>query len=130
MVLDSSAVVAILQNEPEAARLVEALEREPVRRMSVASLVESSIVMQGRYGDAGDREFDVFVQRARVDLLPVSEEHAEAAREAFRRFGRGRHPAALNYGDCFAYALATTLGESLLFIGEDFGKTDVDQALW
>lgn len=128
MILDTSAVVAVLKGEPEAERLIAALEDDPVRRMSAASLVEAAIVMQARYGDAGEREVDVFVQRSRVDIVPVTEEQTDLARGAFRRFGKGRHPAGLNYGDCFAYALATALGEPLLFIGEDFSKTDVVQA--
>lgn len=128
MILDTSAVVAVLQSEPVSERLVVALDDNPVRRISAVSLVEAAIVMQARYGDAGEREVDIFVQRLRVDVLPVTEEQAELARGAFRRFGKGRHRAGLNFGDCFAYALAVALGEPLLFVGDDFGKTDVDQA--
>jgi ribonuclease VapC len=87
--------------------------------------VETAIVMQARYGDRGEGEVDVFVQRAGVDVVPVMLDHAEIARSAYRRFGKGRHPAALNFGDCFAYALAILLGEPLLFVGEEFSRTDV-----
>ncbi|HUP02274.1 MAG TPA: type II toxin-antitoxin system VapC family toxin [Gemmatimonadota bacterium] len=125
MVLDTSAVIAVLQNEPEAPRLAEALEAEPVRRWSAASLVEAGIVMQARYGDHGEREVDLFAQRLDVDVVPVMVDHAEIARSAFRRYGKRRHPAGLNFGDCFSYALAIALGEPLLFVGTDFGHTDV-----
>ena len=125
MVIDTSAIVAMLQGEPEAARLVAALETDSTRRLSAATLVESGIVMQARYGDHGEREVDLLVQRARIDVIAVTREHAELARVAFRRFGKGRHAAGLNFGDCFAYALSTALGEPLLFVGEDFARTDV-----
>lgn len=125
MVLDTSAVIAIIQNEPLADRLIAVVERDPVRRMSAASLVEAGILLQARYGDHGERELDLLVQRVRVEIIPVTEEHAEIARRCFRRFGKGRHPAALNFGDCFSYALAIALGEALLFVGDDFSRTDV-----
>jgi ribonuclease VapC len=125
MILDTSAVIAVLQNEESAPRLVEALENEPVRRMSAANLVEAGIILQARFGDHGERELDLFVQRAHVEIIAVTEEHAEYARSAYRRFGRGRHAAGLNFGDCFAYALARALDEPLLFVGDDFGQTDV-----
>lgn len=125
MVVDTSAIVAILQREPEAARLVTALEADPARRLSAATLVEAGIVMQARYGDHGEREVDLLLERARIDVIPVAREHAELARDAFRRYGKGRHVAGLNFGDCFAYALAIALGEPLLFVGDDFSRTDV-----
>lgn len=125
MILDTSAVIAVLQNEESAPRLVAALENEPVRRMSAATLVEAGIILQARFGDHGERELDLFVQRAHVEIIPVTEEHAEYARSAYRRFGRGRHAAGLNFGDCFAYALARALDEPLLSVGEDFARTDV-----
>lgn len=125
MVIDTSAVLAILQNESAAERLAAALEEAPVKRMSAATLVECGLVLQARYGDHGERELDLFVQRAGVEIIPFTEEHAELARRAYRRFGRGRHPAGLNYGDCFSYALARALDEPLLFVGDDFSKTDV-----
>lgn len=125
MVLDSSAVLTILQNEPPAGRLIAALETAGSGWISAASLVESAIVMQVRYGDPGEREVDVLLQQAGVDVVPVMADHAEVARSAYRRFGKGRHPAGLNFGDCFSYALSVLLGEPLLFVGDDFGRTDV-----
>lgn len=125
VVLDTSAVVALLQGEPDAPRILEALERASWRVLSAATLVEAGIVLQARYGDHGERELDLLLQRAGVEVVPVTPEHAELARGAFRRFGKGRHPAGLNFGDCFAYALAVALDQPLLFTGADFGGTDV-----
>jgi ribonuclease VapC len=100
------------------------VEAVAARRISAAALAEAGIVLQARYGDHGERELDVFVQRARIDIVPVREDHAEIARSGFRRFGKGRHRAGLNFGDCFSYALAIALGEPLLFVGTDVGLTD------
>lgn len=91
--------------------------------MSVATFLEISIVIETRFGAAGQRDVDLFVERAGIELVDV--EQAKVARRAFNRYGRGRHAAGLNLGDCFAYALATVLGEPLLFKGDDFSKTDV-----
>lgn len=129
MILDTSAVIAVLQNEPLAPELVAVLQNAPIKRMSAASLVEAGVILQARYGDHGERELDLFVQRANLEIVPVTQEHAEYARSAYRRFGRGRHAAGLNFGDCFAYALARALDEPLLFVGEDFAQTDVRAAL-
>jgi ribonuclease VapC len=128
MVIDSSAIIAILQNEPGAENLIDALLDAAVRRLSAANLLAAAIVMQARYGDAGEREVDVLLQRLGIDVVPVTPQHAEIARSAYRRYGKGRHPAGLNFGDCFAYALSKAMGESLLFVGEDFGQTDVQRA--
>ena len=125
MVLDTSALVAILQEEPGHQALTRAIRDAPLRRLSAATLVEAGIVMQGRHGDAGSRELDALLTRAVPEVVPVTAAHAGLAREAFRRFGKGRHPAGLNYGDCFSYALAVALAEPLLFVGDDFGRTDV-----
>jgi ribonuclease VapC len=125
VVLDTSAVLALLQGEKEADRILAALADAEVRRVSAATVVEAGIVLQARYGDHGERELDLFLQRAEVEVIPFSEEHATVARQAFRRFGKGRHPAALNFGDCFAYALAVVLDHPLLFVGADFSATDV-----
>ncbi|HUF11093.1 MAG TPA: type II toxin-antitoxin system VapC family toxin [Rhodothermales bacterium] len=127
MVVDTSAVIAILQDEPGSNELVETLIGSAVRRVSAANLLESAMVMQARYGDAGEGEVDVLFQRLRVEIVPVTAQHAEIARSAFRRYGKGRHPAGLNFGDCFAYALSKAMAEPLLFVGEDFGLTDVDR---
>jgi ribonuclease VapC len=125
MVLDTSALIAILCDEPEAPAIESAIELDPVRLLSAASLVEASIVIEARYGSAGGRELDLLINKARMEVVSVDAEQAELAREAYRRYGRGRHAAALNFGDCFAYALASFRGEPLLFKGEDFSKTDL-----
>lgn len=128
MVIDTSALLAILQDEPERRAFNEAIEAAASRAISVASWVEVSMVIETRTGAEGLRDLDLFVDRARIEITPVDVEQGKAARRAFSRFGKGRHPAGLNYGDCFAYALASHLGEPLLFKGEDFGKTDVTPA--
>ena len=129
MIIDSSALLAILYREPDAARFEQLIATTPNCRMSVANALEASIVVEGRGGaEAGD-EFDAFLQSAGIELTPVTTEHLVAARRAWRRFGKGNHAAALNFGDCFAYALAETTGESLLFKGNDFTRTDIPPAL-
>ena len=125
MVIDTSAVLAILQDEPERRRFAESIEAADTRWMSAATWVESSIVVEARYGSDGLRDFDRLMERIAVEIVPVDLEQARAAREAFRRFGKGRHPAGLNFGDCFSYALARMLGEPLLFKGTDFSQTDL-----
>jgi ribonuclease VapC len=128
MVIDTSAVLALLWNEPDAARLLDAIEADLLRRISAASVVESGIVAQARHGDPGERELDVLLQRLSADVVPVTAEQAEVARYAFRKYGKGRHSAGLNYGDCFSYALAIVADEPLLFTGADFSQTDVRKA--
>jgi ribonuclease VapC len=125
MVIDTSALLAILLDEPERRAFNEAIETADSRGMSVATLVELSIVIESRFGAEGLRDLDLFVQQAGIDLVDVDLEQAQVARRGFSRFGRGRHPAGLNYGDCFGYALAIVRGEPLLFKGEDFSQTDV-----
>ena len=125
MVIDTSAIAAILFNEPDAAALEGKIADDPVRLMSAATFLEATIVIEARLGDPGGREFDLWLHRAEIEILPVDAEQADMARRAWRRFGRGRHPAGLNYGDCFSYALAATHDEPLLFKGDDFTKTDV-----
>lgn len=126
MVIDTSAMVAILEGEAERRMFIEAIEAADSRLMSTATFVEISIIVETRHGAEGMRDLDLFLKRAGIEFVAVDEEQAHAARRAFTRFGKGRHPAALNYGDCFAYALASTAGEPLLFKGEDFAKTDVE----
>ena len=128
MIVDSSAVLAILFNEPDARRHAGAIMAASPCRMSVANVLEASIVVERRGGAAAAHELDTLLERAEVELVPVTIEHLEAARRAWRRFGKGNHPAALNFGDCFAYALASTTREPLLFKGEDFSRTDIDAA--
>ena len=125
MVIDTSALLAILQDEPERRAFNEAIEGAGSRLMSTATFVEVSIVVESRYGAEGLHDLDLFVDQAGIELVAVDAEQAKVARRAFSRFGKGRHPAGLNYGDCFAYALAVALGEPLLFKGEDFPQTDV-----
>jgi len=129
MVIDTSALLAILQDEPERRAFNEAIEAADARRLSVVSFVELSIVIDTRFGAAGQRDLDLFLERAGVELVPVDTEQARVARHAYSRFGRGRHAAGLNFGDCFSYALARVLGEPLLFKGDDFSRTDAMAAL-
>jgi ribonuclease VapC len=126
MVIDTSAVLAILQNEPERRRFNEAIETADTRSMSTASFVESSMILESRYGADGVRDFDLFISKAQITLAPVDTEQAQLARRAFRVYGKGRHPAGLNFGDCFSYALAKSLDEPLLYKGEDFLQTDIE----
>jgi ribonuclease VapC len=126
MVLDTSAILAILQDEPERRKFNEAIEAAESRSLSTASFVECSMIVESRYGADGIRDLDLFIAKAQVSLIPVDEEQAELARRAFRKYGKGRHPAGLNFGDCFSYALAQALDEALLFKGNDFSQTDVE----
>lgn len=125
MVIDTSAIVAILFGEPEAETFEAAIDRDPIRLLSAGNLLELAIVVGRRFGDPGDRELDLLVAKASLDVVSVGEEQISMARAGFRRFGKGRHPAGLNYGDCFAYALARISGEPLLFKGGDFSLTDL-----
>ena len=125
MVLDTSAILAVLLNEPDADAYRRAIEADPVRLLSAATLIETAIVIETRVGEAGGRELDLLVHKASIEVVAVDAGQADLARDAYRRFGKGRHPAGLNYGDCFAYALSQSVGEPLLFKGDDFRKTDV-----
>ena len=125
MVIDTSAIIAVLLREADAAQFAEAIENASPRLLSAASLVEVSMVIETRKGDAGGRDLDLFIYRAGIEIVPVDHEQAEVARIAWRQYGKGRHPASLNYGDCFAYALAKVTGSPLLFKGNDFSHTDL-----
>lgn len=125
MVIDTSALVAILLDEPERAELVAAIGAAGGTCLSVATFVETSIVLHARSGAQAVRHLDRFIDRAGIMVEPVSMAQGRLAREAFERFGKGRHPAGLNFGDCFSYALAVERDEPLLFKGGDFAKTDV-----
>lgn len=125
MVIDSSALVAILLDEPERRRLNELIESDPRRLLSAANYVEVSIVIESRHRELGGHMLDLLIKQAAVEIVPVDIAHAEGARRAYRRFGKGRHPAGLNLGDCFAYALSELTGEPLLYKGGNFGRTDV-----
>lgn len=125
MVIDTSALVALLSLEPEAARLAHAMAIEPRPLVSAATWLETAIVIETRFGEAGGRELDLLRAKADLKIVNVDATQAELAREAWRCYGKGRHPAGLNFGDCFTYALAKASGEALLFKGEDFKQTDV-----
>ena len=130
MIIDSSALLAILLGEPDAQAFADAIEAEPVRRLSAATFLEVSIVADGRRKAKLSRSFDDLIRDSLIIIEPVTETQARIAREAYRDYGRGSgHPAGLNFGDCFAYALARDKGEPLLFKGEDFALTDVRSAL-
>ena len=129
MVIDTSALLAILQDEPERVPFSEAIEAAESRAIYAATFVEVSVVLDVRFGAEAVRELDLLIERAAIDIVPVDLEQARVARRAFALFGKGRRRAGLNFGDCFAYALASVLGEPLLFKGDDFGRTDVAAAV-
>jgi ribonuclease VapC len=129
MVIDTSSLIAILDGEPERRAFIEMIEAADSRHMSVATFLESSIVIEARHGAEGLRDLDRFTTRAEIELMAVDVEQGQIARGAFSRFGKGRHRAALNYGDCFSYALAIFLGEPLLCKGDDFIHTDLSLAI-
>ncbi len=125
MVIDTSALLAILQDEPERDSFTGEIAAAPVCRTSAATFLEASMVLESRQGADGVRLLDLLIESADVEVAPVDFAQARIARQAFANFGKGRHPAGLNYGDCFAYALARQLGEPLLCKGEDFSRADL-----
>lgn len=125
MVLDTSAILAILFNEPERRAFAEAIEAAEGCVLSAANFVEASIVLESRYGAEGVRALDRLLSAANIEVAVVDIAQAIAAREAYQQFGKGRHAAGLNFGDCFAYALSKCRAQPLLFKGNDFSKTDV-----
>src|SRR5712692_4057978 len=128
MVIDTSALIAILTDESEWRGFNERIEVDPKRRVSAATVLEASIVLETRSGEIAGRELDLLLHRAKIEVVPVDADQIEIARAAFRRYGKGRHPAGLNFGDCFSYALAKSVGEPLLFKGGDFAQTDLRSA--
>jgi ribonuclease VapC len=128
VVIDASALLAIMLGEPEQERFVELLAGASRRLVSAATVVECGIVLLSRRGEGGVSRLNILLGDARIEIVPVDGVHAHAAIDAFRRFGKGRHPAGLNFGDCFAYALASLTGERLLYKGDDFAKTDIAAA--
>ncbi|MHB8530797.1 MAG: type II toxin-antitoxin system VapC family toxin [Caulobacteraceae bacterium] len=128
MILDTSAILAILFAEPEAESFAALTVSATRPRLSVASYIECALRLDGLGLPDVSAQLDLLLERLGVALEPVTIEQAHAAREAARRFGKGRHPAALDFGDCFAYALAKTAGEPLLYKGEDFSRTDLERA--
>ena len=125
MVIDTSAVTAVLLHEPECDVMIRQMTDAPRVLISSGTLLESAIVIEARRGEAGGRELDLFLHRLDAVTVEVDQEQVEAARAAWRRFGKGRHPAGLNYGDLFAYALSRVSGEPLLYTVDDFSQTDV-----
>jgi ribonuclease VapC len=128
MIIDTSAIVAILFNEDDAQIYAEAISRADSCRVSAATFVETAIVVESQTKNNGSRQLDAFIRRAGITIEPVTEEQAHIARQAFTDFGKGRHPAGLNYWDCFSYALSQAMREPLLFKGKDFAKTDLSVA--
>lgn len=128
MILDTSALGAIFFKEPERDRYIEMIHAADYCRISAANFVELSMVIEGQLGPEAGRQCDMFFRRADIIIEPVTVEHAHLARQGFLDFGKGRHPAGLNFGDCFAYALAKATGEPLLYKGTDFSKTDIKAA--
>jgi ribonuclease VapC len=129
IVIDTSAIVAILRDEPERRSFTEAIEEADQCLMSTVSFVEASMVMEARNGYDGLRDLDLFLLKAGIALESADMEQAKLARGAFIRFGKGRHEANLNFGDCFSYALAKVMGVPLLFKGNDFIRTDIESAI-
>jgi ribonuclease VapC len=130
VIVDTSALIAILQNEPEAAAFATIADAAPECRISAANYLEAAIIIDGRRDPVASRRLDDLLAELRMFIEPVTKEHAHIARQAFRDYGRGSgHPARLNFGDCFAYALARATGEPLLFKGDDFRHTDIAPAI-
>jgi ribonuclease VapC len=126
MVIDTSAVLAIFLAEPERKQFLDAILEAARRQISAATVLETGIVLESKRGESAGREFDLFVVRTNLEVVPVDAEQIEIARSAWRSFGKGRHPAALNFGDCFTYALARSSGEPVLAKGRDFALTDIE----
>jgi|SRR5580700_10192246 ribonuclease VapC len=126
MVIDTSAFVAIFLAEPERQSYRNAIIAADTRLVSAVSIFETGIVLEARIGEGAAREFDLFAIRSKIEVVAVDFDQAELARSAWRRYGKGRHPAALNFGDCFAYALAKSSGEPILAKGTDFVRTDIE----
>ena len=126
MVIDTSALIAILLGEPDAEAFAVAIANDPRRLISSFSALEVSIVIESKKGEAGGRELDLLMHRSQIQIVSMDSDQAELARIAWRNYGKGRHPAGLNIGDCCSYALSKFSGEPLLFKGDDFSKTDLN----
>ena len=129
MVIDTSALIAILFGEPEAEAFSRAIADDPKKLISVFNALETSIVVEAKKGEAGGRDLDLLLHRARIEIAAMNVDQVELARSAWRHYGKGNHPAGLNIGDCCAYALSKYSGEPLLFKGEDFKQTDIPSVL-
>lgn len=130
MIIDTSALIAILLGEPEAELFAHAIAGAPQRLVSAFTALETGIVIEAKKGDLGGRELDLLIHQAKIEIVPLTAEQLEIARSAWRKYGKGRHPAGLNIGDCCSYALAKTAGEPLLFKGGDFSQTDIEAVHW
>jgi ribonuclease VapC len=128
MVIDTSAVVAILRSEPEAARLERALVSDPIRLVPATCVLEARMVLVSRRGEHALAEIDLWLHKIAANIIPVDSDLVDLATQAWLTYGKGRHPAALNFADCLSYALAKRADEPLLFIGKDFSQTDVEAA--
>jgi ribonuclease VapC len=128
MVIDSSALIAIVRDEPEGRRFQRLVRGAFPRLVGAATMVEASIVMLSRFGESGLTDLRAYLESIDIATVPLAPEHVDLAVDAFRRFGKGRHPAGLNFGDCLSYALAQATGEALLYKGDDFARTDVASA--
>jgi len=128
MVIDTSAIVAIALNEPEAETFERRIAAASIRLISAATVLEAAMVIESRLGESGGSELDLWLHKAGVEIVAVDAEHADQARRAWRRFGKGRHSAGLNFGDCLSYALSALMQEPLLFKGDDFSRTDIEAA--
>jgi len=126
VVIDTSAVLAIFLAEPERKQFLDSILQAGERLISAASVLETGIVLESKRGESAGREFDLFLVRTNITIVPVDPEQIDIARSAWRSFGKGRHPAALNFGDCFTYALARSSGESILAKGQDFALTGAE----
>jgi len=129
LVVDTSAAVSVLAGEPAAGPVLVALDQADQRLMSSATYVELGIVLEARFGPIGGAIADRFTREGGIEVVPVDRDQAELAIGAYRRFGKGRHSASLNYGDCFTYALAESRALPVLFVGDDFAQTDLESAI-
>ena len=129
MVIDSSALIAIIRHEPEREAFIKAISSADTRLVGAPTLMEAGMVALGRYGERALADVSEFCGKGAIETVAFEPDHLASALDAFRRFGKGRHPAGLNFGDCLSYALAKTTGEPLLFKGDDFAQTDVKAAL-
>jgi ribonuclease VapC len=125
MIIDSSAIIAILLGEPENEQLANAIASDPKRLVCAVTALECSIVIQAKKGDAGTRELDLLLHQAQIQTVEMNNDQVSLAREAYNKYGKGQHPAGLNLGDCCSYALSAYLGEPLLYKGNDFSQTDI-----
>lgn len=129
MIIDTSAIIAILAGEPDAADYAQKIEQDPTPRIGTPALLEASIVLTRWFGEAADVALDAFVRESGAEIIAFDFPQLRAAQSAYRQYGKGRHPAGLNFGDCMSYALAKACDEALLYKGQDFSQTDIHSAI-